>query len=257
MHAADESLQATEGDCEGYAAVSRSGIPTDRLIAILLDVGLPLVGDGSNGLVPGNPLPFATAAFAHSAHGVLDAVGVVNALRQRHALETDAVVLRVKELSIGHAHELAVAHVQIEKAALIAVAATGSREVQRFGAGGCQIVAAFAFFFRIDLRSASGQSAEHAHRANDSSRALKEGAPSHALGHVLLAHILSPSLLLQMCSVKHSAVSTIAAREHLQHPPGHKIFSKSRISYGSDDGAFIWFFSYTSPVWQLCRETVP
>ena len=99
---------------------------------MLIDRGLHLGGDLIERLVPGDALPLAGAAFRalDAAHGVLHAVGVVEALGLGIALDADAPVVGVVALlhaGGGYANHLALAHDDLLGTATSAVALAGAQ----------------------------------------------------------------------------------------------------------------------------------
>lgn len=92
-------LQITAAEIEqappGSAGVderllARAVLPIERFVAILLDGLAKLVGDGLEGLVPGDALESAFAALAHALHRILQSIGTVEALAHVAALEAGA-----------------------------------------------------------------------------------------------------------------------------------------------------------------------
>ena len=108
-------------------AVGAVGRPeAQRRAAVLGQSGLHLAGDDLERLVPLDALPFARAALSDALQGVLQTVGVVDALRLAEALDAQAAAMRVlaRVFHCGNLDGAAFAHGHLQRTAAAAVAAT-------------------------------------------------------------------------------------------------------------------------------------
>ena len=120
----DRAVRCAAAQVTGVAGSQEEG---DGLGAELFSVALPFVGDLLDGFVPRDALELALATLADAAHGVLQALGAVDARRLGQALGANTVELgAVLEVARGGAHDLAVAHVHVQIAALAALGAAGA-----------------------------------------------------------------------------------------------------------------------------------
>ena len=105
--------------------LARAVLPVERFVAVLLDGLAELVGDGLEGLVPGDALETAFAALADALHRVLEPVGTVEALAHVAALEAGAQLAHLAAVLHGvvgfDADHGAVLRVRAKRAALAAV----------------------------------------------------------------------------------------------------------------------------------------
>jgi len=100
-----------------------------RLAVLALDL-LDLAGDLRERLVPRDALPLPGPALGAlgTAHGVLQALGIVDALNVRQAALADAVVAAFVVRRAGGLHHLAVVHVHVEMAEAEAVGTADAPE---------------------------------------------------------------------------------------------------------------------------------
>ena len=148
-------------------AIAAIGRPErDRRSASLLHGGTHFPDDGVNCLVPANALPLAFATLARSFHGILQAIGIVDALGLRVALYAKTTTRRIvaRQFRRSNAHDLAISHNDI-RGALASAIASARRANNRlaFGCGrvgrlslGHRSQASHGNRARAERRSASG-----------------------------------------------------------------------------------------------------
>ena len=85
----------------------------------------PLLGYLGDGLLPADDLPLARASLGslNAPQGLLDAVGVVDAVLECETLAADAVVLRIRVVGHSGIDDAALSNVDLQTAAAKAVAA--------------------------------------------------------------------------------------------------------------------------------------
>ena len=188
-------------------AVGAVGRPEAQRRAAVLGQGrLHLAGDDLERLVPLDALPFARAALSDALQGVLQTVGVVDALRLAEALDAQAAAMRVlaRVFHCGNLDGAAFAHGHLQRTAAAAVAATLAPE-RGFALGRlvCQSLASLG-------KTGQGcAGAYHRRRRGSGARRLQEAPARESAMRALRFRHVSSSILNAECLGAHRTKASV------------------------------------------------